>query len=81
MFTINEKDAKAINYLRQLSENSDMNLFMSPWGGVVLKNCDAEGNLLEFSSISEYEKVLREGKSSAVIIWNFLGFLYALNVR
>ena len=70
IFTIDEKDSKAINYLRQVSENSDMNLFMSPWGGVLLKNCDAEGNLLEFNSISEYEKVLREGKISNM--WLYL---------
>jgi hypothetical protein len=55
-------DPVAINYFQQLSGDKNKQLFHSPWGGCVLKNCDSSGNLLEFISISDYEKYMKSKK-------------------
>ena len=66
---IDEKDSKHINYFRQISECSDLNLFLSPFGGVVLKGCDDNGDILEFANIPEYERFMT---SQNVKLWLYL---------
>ena len=40
-----------------------MNIFFTcPWGGCLLKNCDQTGDLLEFSTLSDYERFMRESQ-------------------
>ena len=57
-----ENDPVSVNYYQHISANRDTQLFTSPWGGCVIKNCNDGGELLEFSSINEYEKSKKESK-------------------
>ena len=41
-------------YKRSLSKSSETNLFLTPWGGVVYRNCDELGDLLSFKSVAAY---------------------------
>ena len=41
-------------YLRQLSKTQETNHFLLPWGGLCLRNCDENGDLVKFKSIREY---------------------------
>ena len=56
-------DPVAIHYFQQVSCDKNKQLFHTPWGGCVLKNCDSSGNLLEFISISDYEKHMKSYKT------------------
>ena len=38
------------NYKRQLLKKREKNFFFSQWGGVILRNSDKSGNLLEFKT-------------------------------
>ena len=42
-------------YKRNLSKSSETNLFLTPWGGVVYRNCDELGDLLSFKSVAAYK--------------------------
>ena len=44
------------HYLRQLSKTQEENKHILPWGSIVLRNCDQNGDLLTFKSIGEYKK-------------------------
>ena len=43
------------NYLRQLSKTEEENHFFLPWGGLCLRNCDDNGDLLKFKSVKDYK--------------------------
>ena len=45
------------NYLRQLSKTQEENYFFLPWGGLCLRNCDDNGDLLKFKSVKGYKRV------------------------
>ena len=45
------------NYLRQLSKTEEENHFFLPWGGLCLRNCDDNGDLLKFKSVKDYKRV------------------------
>ena len=49
-------ECKEVFYLQQLSLNIQETLFKTPWGTVIVKNCDDEGKLMEFKSKTEYSK-------------------------
>ena len=41
-------------YLQQISDFIDKLLFKTPWGSIIVRNCNAEGGLLEFKNKNEY---------------------------
>ena len=43
-------------YRKNLSKQSDENLFLLPWGGVVLRNCNELGDLLSFKCVASYRE-------------------------
>ena len=46
-------------YLQQISVNLQKNVFKCPWGGIIMRNSDDEGELLEFNILKDYKKQLR----------------------
>ena len=50
-----EDDSITISYLQHLAR-STIDFFTIKWGGVAVKNCDSQGDLLEFKSKSEAAK-------------------------
>ena len=44
------------NYLRKLSKTQEENKFILPWGIVVLRNCDQNGDFLTFKNIGDFKK-------------------------
>ena len=75
-FKIDDQDPKAIHYFRQLGEDSDQQLFRSPWGGCVIKNCNEDGDLVEFSSIVDYEKFLKTNRKQMWLYLNLKVFKF-----
>ena len=49
--------SKYLYYLRQLSKSHEKNHFLLPWGGLSLRNCDENGDILTFKNIKEYKPV------------------------
>ena len=43
-------------YVKSLSKKKEENVFLLPWGGVVLRNCDDLGDLLTFHSVAHYRE-------------------------
>ena len=41
-------------YTRNLAKTKEENMFLLPWGGLVLRNCDGLGDLLQFQSVAHY---------------------------
>ena len=53
----NNQESTRVYYLQQLCDTSlGSNAFKTPWGGLILKNCDSEGKLYEFKNIPEYKE-------------------------
>ena len=51
------QESTRVYYLQQLCDTSlGSNAFKTPWGGLILKNCDSEGKLYEFKNIPEYKE-------------------------
>jgi hypothetical protein len=44
------------HYRKQLSKSNEENIFLLPWGGVVVKNCDDLGDLVIFKNIPQYKE-------------------------
>ena len=42
-------------YKRNLSKSNETNLLLTPWGGVVCRDCDELGDLLSFKSVAAYK--------------------------
>ena len=57
-FSITMSDAE-LYYLQQISVNLQKNVFKCPWGGIIMRNSDDEGELLEFNILKDYKKQLR----------------------
>ena len=49
-------ECREVFYLQQISSNLQEMFFKTPWGSVVVKNCDDDGKLLEFKSKNEYSR-------------------------
>ena len=47
--------SKNVYYLQQICSDLPSNAFKTPWGSVLIHNCDESGKLLEFSSVSDYK--------------------------
>ena len=47
-------ECKAVYYLQQISSSMEENLYKTPWGSILVKNCDLDGKLLEFKSKRDY---------------------------
>ena len=60
-------------YRKKLSKEE--NVFLLPWGGVVLRNCDDLGDLLQFKSVAQY----REHENPLWLILSLV--LFRENVR
>ena len=43
-------------YRKNLSKSNEENLFLTPWGGAVCRNCDDLGDLLSYTSVNEYKE-------------------------
>ena len=43
-------------YRRNLSKQSEENIFLLPWGGVVCRNCDDSGELISYKSVADYKE-------------------------
>ena len=43
-------------YSRNLAKTDEKNMFLLPWGGLVLRNCDELGDLLNFQSVAHYRE-------------------------
>ena len=51
------QEAARLYYLQQLCDTSlGRNVFKSLWGGVILKNCGANGEIYSFKTIKEYKE-------------------------
>ena len=48
-------DSGCLNYLRNLTSN-EKEYFLLPWGGVVLKDCSGNGDLLSFKGVKNYKE-------------------------
>ena len=49
-------DLQVKQYRKNLSKTNEENHFLSPWGGVVCRNCDDLGDLLSFKNIAQYKE-------------------------
>ena len=56
---IDVDDPREIHYYRQI-KNTDNNLYKSPWGGCIIRNCKEDGELLQFSSIGDFDRFRKE---------------------
>ena len=56
-------------YFQQISSNRDDQFYTSPWGGSVIKNCSLSGEILQFSSINQYETFKKETRKS---LWLYM---------
>ena len=62
-------------YRKNLSKLGEENLFILPWGGVVVRNCNNLGDLLSYKSVASY-------KESNTPMWLVLSLvLFKENVR
>ena len=73
-FIINTDDSQEINYFQQLRCSRDQNLFMIPWGGCLLKNCNDAGDLLDFKNLKEYEDFMKVEKRTLWLHMRFKAF-------
>ena len=68
-------DLQVKQYRKNLSKSNEENHFLSPWGGVICRNCDDLGDLLSFKNIAQY-------KESDKPLWLVLSLvLFRENVR
>ena len=63
-FVVNKDDPIALNYLQQISEDRATECLTTPWGSYLMKNCLENGDLMDFSSVSEYEKSMKDTRKS-----------------
>ena len=63
-------DSIEINYLSQLSDQSAFHYFCSPWGGIVLRDCNEVGDIMEFNSVAHYNESKK--KSHISRMWVYL---------
>ena len=49
--------------------DSEFSFFLSPWGGLIVRNCEEDGKLLEFRNIAEFETFRKEERRS---MWLYL---------
>ena len=55
------QESICVFYLQQLSDSSlGVNAFKTPWGSLILKNCNSDGALYTFKSIKEYKEVRKQ---------------------
>ena len=50
------EESKSVYYLQQICSNLSSNVFKTPWGSVLIHNCDETGKLLEFLSVQDYKE-------------------------
>ena len=50
------EESKSVYYLQQICSDLSSNVFKTPWGSVLIHNCDETGKLLEFSSVQDYKE-------------------------
>ena len=55
-------DPVSLCYFQQISARKDVHIFHATWGGCIIKNCDDNGELLEFKIKSEYDDFQKESK-------------------
>ena len=41
-------------YRKNLSKPNENHIFLLPWGGVVCRNCDENGELVSYNSVASY---------------------------
>ena len=58
------RDLNTRNFLRNLSKYENT-YFVTPWAGVVVRNCDTSGNLIQHSTTQSYIR-------SKILFWIFL---------
>ena len=56
------------NYLRQVAKTQEPNKFFLRWGGVCLRNCGENGDLVTFKNVKEF-------KTSQKRMWLYLPLL------
>ena len=49
-------EVRNVYYYQQVSHEKDENIFKLPWGGALIRNCDANGSILKFRTVKEYEQ-------------------------
>ena len=49
------EECKSVYYLQQIWSDLQSNVYKTPWGSVLIHNCDDTGKLLEFKSFKEYK--------------------------
>ena len=55
-------DQVSLTYFQNINDNLQNNFHKTPWAGILLRNSDQWGTLLEFSNINEYETFRKETK-------------------
>ena len=43
-----------VYFLQQICSDVENNVFKTPWGSILIHNCDDTGKLLEFNTVSDY---------------------------
>ena len=49
------EERKSVFYLQQICSDIKRNVFKTPWGSVLIHNCDETGKLLDFKSVQEFK--------------------------
>ena len=49
------EENKSVFYLQQICSDIENNAFKTPWGSIIIHNCDENGRLLEPKSVQEYK--------------------------
>ena len=49
------EERKSVFYLQQICSDIKRNVFKTPWGSILIHNCDKKGKLLDFKSVQEFK--------------------------
>ena len=58
MFQISlDEEMRDVHYFQQILAEKSLLLFISPWGGAVIRNSHVYGKIINFGTVKEYENV------------------------
>ena len=61
MFQISlDGEMRDAHYFQQISAEKSQLLFISPWGGAIIRNSHEDGKIFNFGTVKEYENVRKE---------------------
>ena len=70
MFTITSADEIVdVYYFQQIANEKKKLIFISPWGGAIIRNCLSSGDILNFKRVADYEQFKKENGKQ---LWLYL---------